>query len=60
MKEETLVMTIDFGGNHFNAIYLNNQLKLIASNGRIVTITDTTPIKVQEQSDISTDLVDFF
>jgi len=38
MKEETLVMTIEFGNSHFNAIYLNNQLKLIASNGNMTTM----------------------
>ena len=34
-------MTIDFGNNHFNAIYLNDQLKLIASDGRIITINES-------------------
>ncbi len=40
MKEEALVMTIDFGKNHFNAIYLNNQLRLISSDGCMITIND--------------------
>jgi len=41
MKEETLIMTIDLGNKHFNAIHLNNQLKLIASDGGMITIDDT-------------------
>ena len=61
MKEEALVITIDFGSSHFNAIHLNNQLKLIASTGRMITINDTTRVRAHEEgTDISTDLVDFF
>lgn len=61
MKEEALVMTIDFGNNHFNVIYLNNQLKLIAPNGRMITIEDTTHPGVDEESaGIATNLFDFF
>ena len=49
MKEEVLIMTIDFGNNHFNTIYLNDQLKLIASDGRMITVNDTH-IRVHEES----------
>ncbi len=60
MKGEALVMTIDFGNDHFNAIYLNNQLKLIASNGRMITINNSAPARPNEEStDISTNLWNF-
>jgi len=61
MKDEALVMTIDFRKNHFNAIYLNNQLKLISSNGRVITINDTRHFRTDEEStDLRTNLFDFF
>ena len=50
MKEETLIMTIDLGNKHFNAIYLNNQLKLIASDGGMITIDDRMNVRVREES----------
>ena len=60
MKEQALVMTIDFGKNLFNAIYLNNQLKLISSNGHIITINDPHIKPHEERGDISRNLFDFF
>ena len=60
MKEEALVMTIDIGKNHFNAIYLNNQLTLISSDGCIITINDPHVRGHKERTDISTNLLDFF
>jgi len=60
MKEEALIMTIDFGKNHFNAIYLNNQLKLISPDGSIITINNPHVKAHQERKNISTDLLDFF
>jgi hypothetical protein len=39
MKEEALIMTIDFWKNHFNAIYLNNHLSLYHL-GCMITIDD--------------------
>jgi hypothetical protein len=61
MKKEALVMTIDFGKNHFNAIHLNNQLKLISSNGCMITINDPGRLKRHEQTEkMLTRLIDFF
>jgi hypothetical protein len=61
MKEEALVMTIDFGKNHFNAIHLNNQLKLISCNECMITINDHGRLKAHEQTEkILTRLIDFF
>ena len=61
MKKEALVMSIDFGKNHFNAIHLNNQLKLISSNGYMITINDPGHLKGHEQTEkILTRLIDFF
>ena len=61
MNGQALVMAIDFGINRFNAIHLNNQLKLIARNGRMITIEDTTHLKVHEESTcVATNLFDFF
>ena len=61
MKNEALVMTIDFGKNHFNAIHLNNQLKLISSDGCMVTINDSGRLKAHEQTQkMSARLIDFF
>jgi len=53
-------MTIDFGNNHFNAIYLNDQLKLIASDGRMITLNDTHIRSHQESADLRSNLFDFF
>jgi hypothetical protein len=54
-------MTIDFGKNHFNAIHLNNQLKLISSNGCMITINDPGRLKTHEQTEkMLTRLIDFF
>jgi hypothetical protein len=61
MKEEALVMTIDFGKNHFNAIYLNNQLKLISSNGSMITVAGPEQFEAPEETrNISTHLAEFF
>jgi hypothetical protein len=60
MKEEALVMTIDFVKNHFNAIYLNNQLRLISSDGCMITINGPNVKAHEERTGISTDLLDFF
>ena len=61
MKNEALVMTIDFGKNHFNAIHLNNQLKLISSEGCIITINDSGRLKAQEQREkMLAGLINFF
>lgn len=60
MKAEAMVMTIDFGNNHFNAIYLNNELKLIASNGSMIAIADTTHnICRDESKGISSNFLNF-
>ena len=50
MKTESLVMTIDFGKNHFNAIYLNNKLSLIASNGRMIFVNNIILAGPHEES----------
>ena len=60
MKEEALVMTIDFGKNHFNAIYLNNQLKLISPEGCMITINDPHVKTHGKRTEISTNLLNFF
>ena len=61
MKEEALIMTIDFGKNHFNAIYLNNQFRLISSDGHMITINDPGRLKRHEQTEkILTKLIGFF
>lgn len=60
MKEEALVMTIDFRKNHFNAIHLNNQLKLISPNGCIITVHDAQQFRSHEETkDMSTSLLEF-
>ena len=40
MNNEAVVMTIDFGRDHFNAIVLNGQLKLILTDGTIINIRE--------------------
>jgi len=60
MKKETLIMTIDFGKNHFNAIHLNDQLKLIASDGRMLTINDTCVGAHEGSAGLSKNLFEFF
>ena len=60
MKNESLVMTIDFGKNHFNAIYLNDQLKLIASDGSMFTINDNHVSAHKESADLRANLFEFF
>jgi len=61
MKREALVMTIDFGKNHFNAIHLNHQLKLTSGNGLMITINDPGHVKAHEQTEkILQGLIDFF
>jgi hypothetical protein len=61
MKGEALVMTIDFGKNHFNAIYLNNQLKLISSNGSMITVAGPEHFEAPEETtNMSTHLSEFF
>ena len=61
MKEEALVMTIDFGENHFNAIYLNNQLKLISSNGSMITVAGPEQFEApEERTSMSIHLAEFF
>ena len=60
MKEEALVMTIDFGINHFSAIYLNNQLKLVSSNGSMISINDPDDLKTHYESKSTTRLLDYF
>ena len=61
MKEEALIMTIDFGHDHFNAIYLNDQLKLIASSGSMITIDGTKHIIPAEKiTELTTNLSNFF
>lgn len=51
MKSEAVVMTIDFGRNHFNAILLERQLKLISSKGSIISISDEGHRNVEEQTE---------
>ena len=51
MKIEVLVMTIDFGENHFNAILLDNQLKLISPAGTMITVMDDNRVTIREQSE---------
>ena len=61
MKTEVLVMTIDFGKNHFNAIYLNNQLRLIAPDGVMIILIKPAHAKALEESrSLFTKLNDFF
>ena len=61
MKSEVLVMTIDFGENHFNAILLDNQLKLISPAGTMITVRDDNQGRIREQSDQAINkLSDFF
>ena len=61
MKSEAMVMTLDFGKNHFNAIFLNKQLKLISSNGTIITIPGDNQKTLQEQTGQALDkLIEFF
>ena len=61
MKNEAIVMTVDFGINYFNALLLDKQLKLISSNGNILTLRDDEPWTVREQTEEAfKKLVDFF
>ena len=61
MKIEVLVMTIDFGENHFNAILLDNQLKLISPAGTMITVRDDNRVTIREQAEQAINkLIDFF
>lgn len=61
MKSEAIVMTIDFGKNHFNAILLDKQLKLISSKGSIITIPrDNTKTLAEQTGQTLNQLIDFF
>jgi len=61
MKEEAMIMTIHFGNNHFNAIYLKNQLRLITSSGRMINVEDMTSVRTcEEGKDLSRNLINFF
>jgi hypothetical protein len=60
MKEEAIVITIDFGINHFSAIYLNNQLKLVSSNGSMISINDPRDLKAHNESESTARLLDYF
>ena len=61
MKSEAIVMTIDFEKNHFNAILLNKQLKLISNNGNIITLQGDSKKSLPEQtSRIVNQLSEFF
>lgn len=44
MKSEAIVMTFDLGSSYFSAIVLDKQLRLISSNGTIISL----PNKVQK------------
>ena len=61
MKSDVLVMTIDFGVNHFNAILLDNQLKLISPAGTMITVRDDNRVTIMKQAEQAIDkLIDFF
>ena len=61
MKSEAIVMTLDLGTNHFNAILLDNQLKLISSNGSMITLPgDIRKTLPQQSRRILNQLIDFF
>ena len=61
MKSEVLVMTIDFGENHFNAILLDNQLKLISPAGTMITVRDDNRVTIRKQAEQPINqLIDFF
>jgi hypothetical protein len=61
MKSEAIVMTLDFGKDHFNAILLGNQLKLVSSNGGIITLPGDTQKTLPEQAGQALNqLIDFF
>jgi len=61
MKSEILVMTIDFGENHFNAILLDNQLKLISPAGTMITVRDDNRVTTRKQAEQAINiLIDFF
>ena len=49
MKSEAIVMTLYFGRNHFNAIVLNKQLKLISGRGNFISIPDDNPKMLREE-----------
>ena len=59
MKEEAIVMTIDLGINQFSAVVLNNQLKLISSDGRMISISDPGSLDANEESKGTARLLDF-
>jgi len=61
MKSEAIVMTLGFGRNHFNAIALDNQLKLISNGGNIISIPAGRPNMLPEQTgDTMNQLIEFF
>ena len=60
MKEEAIVMTIDFGKNYFNVIHLNNQLKLISPGGCMITIYDSGNCSHEETKKKLAGLFGFF
>ena len=61
MKSDVLVMTIDFGENHFNAMLLDNQLKLISPAGTMITVWDDNRVTIGKQGEQAINkLIDFF
>ena len=61
MKSEVLVMTIDFWENHFKAILLENQLKLISPAGTMLTVKDDNRVTIRKQAEPAINkLIDFF
>ena len=50
MKSEAIVMTFDFGSNYFNAIVLNNQVRLISCKGTIMGLPGKDPKPLIENS----------
>jgi hypothetical protein len=61
MKSDVLVMTIDFGKNHFNAIILDNQLKLISPAGTMITFTEDNRVTIRKEAEQAINkLIDFF
>ena len=61
MKSEAIVMTVDFGRNHFNAILLDEQLKMISSNGNIISLPgDNHKGQTEQTKPVVDQLIEFF
>ena len=61
MKSEAIVMTLDFGRNHFSAIALGNQFKLLSHGGDIISIPVGNPkMRPEQTGDTMNQLIEFF